>query len=160
MPSSRVPTISLVFEWTAVIEIHPILWSFLGYEFEAASMLAAVSACLIVRAWVCLNHPPENYRARGLSFVVMLIAMLFAAGWVILQRPSPFYGLLSGSGFGALGSGIIAMSLNWVRRFEPLDDGGSAAPLIQEPRSAQKRPTHDHSGSHRTRKERSGHAKP
>lgn len=46
--------------------------------------------------------------------------MLFTAGWIALQRPAPFYALLSGTGFGALGAGIIAVAIAWVKRIEPL----------------------------------------
>lgn len=48
------------------------------------------------------------------------LAMLFTAGWIALQRPAPFYALLSGTGFGALGAGIIAVAIAWVKRIEPL----------------------------------------
>jgi hypothetical protein len=99
---------------------HPVIWSALGYEFEAASMLAALLACLVVRVWVCLTNAPTSLRARGLNLSITAIALLFTIGWVMLQRPSPFYGLLSGSGFAALGSGLISISLNWVKQLDPV----------------------------------------
>ena len=30
---------------------QPVLWSALGYQFEAGSMIAGLSACLMVRIW-------------------------------------------------------------------------------------------------------------
>ena len=108
--------------------VTPVLWNALGYQFEAASMLGALGACLIVRVWVCLSDAPTGLRARALNVSITAIAMLFTAGWVMLQRPSPFYALLSGSGFGALGSGIILISLNWVRRLEPISKAAPARP--------------------------------
>jgi hypothetical protein len=43
--------------------------------------------------------------------------------------PAPFYALLSGTGFGALGAGIIALAIAWVRRIEPLAGiAGEAVP--------------------------------
>jgi len=101
---------------------QPVVWNALGYPFEAVPMLAALSACMMVRVWVCLKDAPDTFRARALDITVIGIALLFSAGWVLLQRPSPFYALLSGSGFGALGSGIIALSLKWVRRIDPTAD--------------------------------------
>jgi hypothetical protein len=99
--------------------LQPVVWNALGYPFEATPMLAALSACMIVRVWVCLKDAPDTARARALDLTVTGIALLFSAGWVLLQRPSPFYALLSGCGFGALGSGIIALSLKWVQRIDP-----------------------------------------
>lgn len=113
--------------------MQPVIWNALGYQFEAAPMLAALSACLVVRIWVCLSAPPIGVRARGLNLSVTAIAMLFTAGWIVLQRPSPFFALLSGSGFGALGSGIIAISLSWVRRLEPLDQLPTAPSELPNP---------------------------
>ena len=98
----------------------PVLWSLLGYQFEAASMIAGLCACLMVRIWVSLTDPRPRAFAWGVDLTVTIIAMLFTAGWIALQRPAPFYALLSGTGFGALGAGIIAVALAWVKRIEPL----------------------------------------
>ena len=99
---------------------QPVLWTLLGYQFEAASMLAGLTACISVRVWICLRDAPQTARARAIDVAVTSIALLFTAGWVVLQRPSPFFALLSGTGFGALGTGIIALSLRWVRQIAPL----------------------------------------
>lgn len=37
------------------VAVQPVLWSVLGHQFEAASMIAGLSACLMVRIWVSLN---------------------------------------------------------------------------------------------------------
>ena len=78
------------------------------------------AACLIVRIWVSLNDRSARIWAWSVDLTVTTIAMLFTAGWIALQRPVPFYALLSGTGFGALDAGIIAMALAWVKRIEPL----------------------------------------
>ena len=110
---------------------QPVLWSALGYQFEAASMIAGLCACLMVRIWVSLSDRPAlsgRPVAWGIDLTVTAIAMLFTAGWIVLERPEPFYALLSGTGFGALGAGIIAIALAWVKRIQPLsglDDHGS-----------------------------------
>lgn len=99
---------------------QPVIWSALGYQFEAASMIAGLCACLMVRVWVSLND--RSTRAWVLDVTVTGIALMFTAGWIVLQRPEPFYALMSGTGFGALGAGIIAIATAWVKRFAPLAD--------------------------------------
>ena len=116
----------------------PVLWSLLGYQFEAASMIAGLCACLMVRIWVSLNDRRPHAWAWGVDLTVTAIALLFTAGWIALQRPAPFYALLSGTGFGALGAGIIAVALAWVKRIEPLGvdvPGPSPAAQVDAPAS-------------------------
>ena len=57
-----------------------------------------------------------------MNSTVTTIAMLFTAGSIVLQRPEPFYALLSGAGFGALGAGIITIALNRIKRIDALAD--------------------------------------
>ena len=99
---------------------QPVIWTLLGYQFEAASMIAGLCACLMVRIWVSLNDRSSRVWAWSVDLTVTAISLLFTAGWIVLQRPAPFYALLSGTGFGALGAGIIAMALAWIKRIEPL----------------------------------------
>lgn len=122
---------------------QPVIWSLLGYQFEAASMIAGLCACLMVRIWVSLNDRHAHAWAWSVDLTVTAIAMLFTAGWIVLQRPAPFYALLSGTGFGALGAGIIAVALAWVKRIEPLAgmeaphptvDGSASTSLITDAR--------------------------
>lgn len=103
-----------------VAAAQPVLWSALGYQFEAASMIAGLSACLMVRIWVSLNARSATRWTWAVDLTVTGLAMLFTAGWIALQRPAPFYALLSGTGFGAMGAGIIAVAITWVKRIEPL----------------------------------------
>ena len=116
-------------------------------------MLAGLTARISVRVWICLRDAPQTARARAIDVAVTSIALLFTAGWVVLQRPSPFFALLSGTGFGALGTGIIALSLRWVRQIAPLaqeeresslnDTGDSIrASAKARPRHAQQRRKH------------------
>ena len=111
---------------------QPVLWTALGYQFEAASMIAGLSACLMVRIWVSLNAGATTTWAWAVDLTVTAISMLFTAGWIVLQRPVPFYALLSGTGFGALGAGIIALALAWVKRLTPLADA-AAEPAPRRP---------------------------
>ena len=101
---------------------QPVLWSALGYQFEAASMIAGLSACLMVRVWVSLNGRTASVWTWAVDLTVTGLSMLFTAGWIVLQRPVPVYALLSGPRFGALFAGIIAAALAWVKRIGPLAD--------------------------------------
>lgn len=115
---------------------QPVIWTLLGYQFEAASMIAGLCACLMVRIWVSLNDRTSRVWAWSVDLTVTAISMLFTAGWIVLERPAPFYALLSGTGFGALGAGVIAIALAWVKRIEPLaalDAGGSLLDLHPQP---------------------------
>lgn len=96
----------------------PVIWSVLGYQFEAASMIAGISACLMVRIWVSLTD--KSRHGIAIDVTVTGISLLFTAGWIISQRPEPFYALMSGTGFGALGAGIIAIALRWVKKGQAL----------------------------------------
>lgn len=117
---------------------QPVIWSALGYQFEAGSMIAGLCACFMVRLWVSLNDHSARAWAWGVDLTVTAISMLFTAGWIALQRPAPFYALLSGTGFGALGAGIIAVALAWVKRIEPLALVDGAAPTPPDPSSPQR----------------------
>lgn len=97
-----------------VVAAGSVIWSLLGYPFEAGSMLGALAACLTVRLWVSLKDYPSSALAWVIDATVLSLALMFTAGWVALARPSPFFALLAGTGFGALGTGIIAMALDWV----------------------------------------------
>lgn len=99
--------------------LTPVVWSLLGYQFEAGAMLGAVGACLTVRLWLSLNSRASNVWTWTIDATVSLLALLFTAGWVMLSRPTPFYAILGGTGFGALGAGIITIALAWVRAMAP-----------------------------------------
>jgi hypothetical protein len=99
---------------------QPVIWTLLGYQFEAASMVSGLCACLMVRIWVSLNGPTSKSWTWSVDLTVTAMSMLFTAGWIVLQRPAPFYALMSGAGFGALGAGVIAIALAWVKRIAPL----------------------------------------
>lgn len=101
------------------IAAHPLLWAAFGYRFEAIPMLGALAACLMVRVWVTLTNVPARFLRWIVDIAVTTLAMMFTAGWVLLQRPEPFYALLGGTGFGALGAGIITLALVWIRSVTP-----------------------------------------
>jgi len=98
----------------------PVVWHALGYPFEAGSMIAALCACLAVRFYVVQTDRAQH--RWTLDVPVHLLSMMFTAGLVITRRPEPLEALLTGTGIGALGAGIITVALSWVKRNTPSFD--------------------------------------
>ncbi len=93
----------------------PVIWCVLGYPFEAGSMIGGVAACLTVRLWISLSNHQPTFLAWAIDGTVISLSLLFTAAWVMLARPSPFFAVMAGTGFGALGSGIVAIALGWIK---------------------------------------------
>lgn len=98
----------------------PVVWHLLGYPFEAGSMIAALCACLAVRFYVVQTDRAAH--RWTLDIPVHALTMMFTAGMVIARRPEPIEALLTGTGVGALGAGIITIALGWVKRTTPSFD--------------------------------------
>ncbi|WP_230771141.1 hypothetical protein [Sphingomonas sp. Leaf4] len=92
----------------------PVIWAFLGYPFEAGSMIAALCACVAVRFYV--TQSDRKAHRWSVDIPVSALTLLFTAGMVISQRPEPLWALMMGTGIGALGAGIIKIALTWVQR--------------------------------------------
>ncbi|MGN7160863.1 hypothetical protein [Sphingomonas sp. SAFR-052] len=92
----------------------PTVWHFLGYPFEAGSMIAGVCACLAVRFYVVQTD--RKAHRWTVDVPVSALTLLFTAGMVISQRPEPLGALMTGTGIGALGAGIISVALSWLQR--------------------------------------------
>jgi hypothetical protein len=110
---------------SAVVEARPTLWRVLGYEFEAAGMIAAVLACVAVR--VHLGSRERQYR-WVLDAPVSALALMFTIAIVAEQRPEPLPALMTGTGIGAIGAGLIRLAERWGER---LLGGGSAPPVTR-----------------------------
>lgn len=96
---------------------EPVIWHFLGYPFEAGSMIAALFACFAVRFYV--THKDRRDHRWTVDIPVTALALMFAAGAVIRLRPDPALALFYGTGLGALGEGIVTIALNYVRSKMP-----------------------------------------
>lgn len=92
----------------------PTIWHFLGYPFEAGSMIAALCACVAVRFYVVQTE--RKAHRWTVDVPVSALSLFFTAGLVISQRPEPLWALMTGTGIGALGAGIISIALTWVQR--------------------------------------------
>lgn len=95
----------------------PLIWHFVGYPFEAGSMIAAICACLAVRFYVTQTDADRHRWTVDLP--VTALTLLFTAGAVIRLRPDPAMALMYGTGLGALGASIITIALAFVRSKVP-----------------------------------------
>lgn len=92
----------------------PVVWTVLGYQFEAGSMIAAVVACVVVRAY--RGQRDRAHFSLSLDLPVSVLTLLFTAGCVIHFRPEPLYAIVWGTGLGSLGEMLIRFAERWVKR--------------------------------------------
>ncbi len=105
---------------------QPLIWNFVGYPFEAGSMIAGLCACLAVRFYVSAKAGKEH--RWTLDWPVSALALLFTAGAVMRLRPDPALALIYGTGLGAMGVTIITVALNFVQaRIPGADENKPAA---------------------------------
>lgn len=83
-------------------------------------MIAAMCACLAVRFYV--SQTDRQQHRWTVDAPVMILALLCTAGAVMRLRPDPALALIYGTGLCALGAGIIAIALNFVRSKLPRTD--------------------------------------
>jgi hypothetical protein len=95
----------------------PSIWYFVGYPFEAGSMIAAICACIAVRLYVAQKDRAEH--RWNIDLPVSALTLLFTAGAVMRLRPDPALALIYGTGIGAFGVGLITLALNFVQSKVP-----------------------------------------
>jgi hypothetical protein len=100
-----------------IANAEPVVWHLLGYAFEAGSMIAALCACVAARVYVTFKtHKVPRW---ALDVPVMVLVSMFTAATVAAWRPTPLIALMVGTGFGAIGAGVIAGSASWLRKKFP-----------------------------------------
>jgi hypothetical protein len=96
---------------------QPVIWHLLGYPFEAGSMIAGLCACVAARVYITVKaHKVPRW---ALDLPVMALVAMFTAASVAAWRPVPLIALIMGTGFGAIGAGVIAGSTGWLRKKFP-----------------------------------------
>ena len=84
----------------------PVVWSVLGYQFPAGSMVVGRSAGFMVRLVITLDAPgPKRWL---LDAIVTGLAMLVTAVWIAEHQVDLFAALGTGGMLGAVGAGIIS----------------------------------------------------
>lgn len=111
---------------------QPVIWHFLGYPYEAASLIAAVFAAVTTRVVIGLRARSVNYALDGAVLVLVLVT---TAGVVIGFRTTLIMGLLYGTGLATIGEGIIRIAERYTTKglsalgIEPPPPPGTLPPV-------------------------------
>lgn len=100
----------------------PVVWHFLGYPFEAGSMIAAVFACACARYWIGAGQAARQQHRWSLDLPVSGVVLALTAVLVMKVRPDPLNGLLIGGGAGILGEGFFKLAEGRLRGLGLLGD--------------------------------------
>lgn len=103
----------------------PVVWHFLGYPFEAASMIAAIFAAIVTRIIINTRAKSTN---RTLDFAVIALVLLTTVSIVAGMHANLVGGLLYGTGIATVGEGILRIAEKWVNRALTFLDVAPAAP--------------------------------
>jgi len=95
---------------------QPAIWHFLGYQFEAAGMIAALFGCFSARFWIGAAQNVRHEHRWSLDIPVTGMALAVSAALVISQRPEPLGGLMLGAGLGILGEGIFKLAEGYLQK--------------------------------------------
>lgn len=99
---------------SAIIQ-QPVVWHFLGFPFEAASMVATLFGCLAARYWIGAAQAIRKEHRWSLDMPVSAMALATSAGVMMSMRPAPLYALLIGAGVGVIGEGIFKLAERQAR---------------------------------------------
>ena len=114
------------------VERKPVIWTFLGYPFEAAGMIAVIFGCICARLFSASQLAAR--KAYRWTLDVPISAMTFGAavGLVIDYRPEPLSALLLGAGVGTIGEGLFRIAESMAKKFG-LFGVGEIAPSASQP---------------------------
>lgn len=103
---------------------QPVVWHVLGYQFEAASMIAAVFAAVTTRIIINTRNKSSS---RLLDAAVLALVLITTWAVIASLRANLITGLLYGTGIATIGEGLIAIAEKYTRKGLSLLDIGSAA---------------------------------
>lgn len=92
---------------------QPVLWSFLGHPFDAASMVAALFAALTTRVIIGLRN---HSLGIALDIAIGVLVLVTTAAVIASYRTNMVGGLLLGTGFGTIGEGILRIAEKFTNR--------------------------------------------
>ncbi|PZT91979.1 hypothetical protein [Sphingomonas sp.] len=103
----------------------PVVWHFLGYPFEAASMVAAIFAAIVTRVIINTRAKSTN---RTLDLAVLALVLLTTGSIVAGWHLNLVGGLLLGTGLATIGEGILRIAEKYVNKALDVFDIGPPAP--------------------------------
>ncbi len=91
----------------------PVVWHVLGYQFEAAAMLAAMFAAITTRVIINTRNKSSS---RVLDTAVLLLVLVTTWAIVASLGANLITGLLYGTGIATIGEGLIAIAEKYTRK--------------------------------------------
>ena len=86
----------------------PVVWSFLGFDFQAGPVIVGICAVILTRLLITLNS--KGGRRVLADVLVTALSALVTALWIQSHTLDLLQSGLTGIGFGALGLGIIVIA--------------------------------------------------
>lgn len=90
----------------------PVVWSFLGFDFQAGPVIVGICAVLLTRLLITLNS--RGRRRILVDVLVTALSALITALWIQAHTLDLLQSGVSGIGFGALGLGIIGIAKSQI----------------------------------------------
>ena len=90
----------------------PVVWSFLGFDFQAGPVIVGVCAVILTRLLITLNS--TGRRRIIVDALVCALSALITALWIQAHSLDLLQSGLTGIGFGALGLGILGIAKSQV----------------------------------------------
>lgn len=103
----------------------PVVWHFLGYPFEAASMIAALFAAIVTRIIINTRAKSTN---RTLDAAVLALVLITTGSVVSGWHLNLVGGLLAGTGLATIGEGILRIAEKYVNKALDVFDIGPPEP--------------------------------
>lgn len=93
----------------------PVQWDWLGYQFEAAGMVAALLGCILARLWHGSAQAARKEFRWQLDLPITAMTLATAVALILKVSPEPWLGLLYGAGVGVIGEGLFKLAERMMR---------------------------------------------
>jgi hypothetical protein len=107
-----------------VLKASPVHWTVLGYQFEAAGMIAALFGCAVARVWHGSAQAARQKFRWQLDAPISAMTLGTTVALVMKMSPEPWWGLLYGTGLGVIGEGIFKLAERFMRASGLFGEGG------------------------------------
>lgn len=97
------------------VATDPVRWAVLGYQFEAAGMVAALFGCAVARLWHGSAQAARKQFRWHLDLPITAMTIGTTVALVMKVSPEPWLGLLYGTGVGVVGEGLFRLAERVLR---------------------------------------------